>query len=216
MYTYVCIHMYIYIHTFTYIYKATSHLPATAWSALCRSSITIPDVRASALIRNFRNAKRNDFGNSCLESWKISGDGWQETLSPQVRYVLDFGIVRKMVFDEERAMQSARPGDWEHDMPLARQSPGDSLTWFSQKKHQDLKDSEIFSEFQSCHVNVFYITPDMMDFRRGHRLSFVSRSLCNTWSSQATCRQRAAGLFLSAEPGWKVENSHVMRYFRIR
>lgn len=28
----------------------------------------------------------------------------------QVRYVLDFGIVRKMVFDEERAMQCAQHG----------------------------------------------------------------------------------------------------------
>ena len=29
----------------------------------------------------------------------------QEFTADQVRYVLDFGIVRKMVFDEERAMQ---------------------------------------------------------------------------------------------------------------
>ena len=40
-------------------------------------------------------------------------------VAPQVRYVLDFGIVRKMVFDEERAMQCARRGDSEHEMPVA-------------------------------------------------------------------------------------------------
>ena len=40
------------------------------------------------------------------------------SVAPQVRYVLDFGIVRKMVFDEERAMQCARRGDSEHEMPV--------------------------------------------------------------------------------------------------
>jgi len=48
-------------------------------------------------------------------------------VAPQVRYVLDFGIVRKMVFDEERAMQSARRGDSEHEMPVARRWPGANM-----------------------------------------------------------------------------------------
>ena len=52
-----------------------------------RSSITIPDVPFLVFL---------------LENSVVI---FLELL--QVRYVLDFGIVRKMVFDEERAMQCA-------------------------------------------------------------------------------------------------------------
>ena len=189
MYVYICIYTYIRSHIFIKPHLISQQLLEAPYAGH-------PSPFQMSGPQDW--SEKNDLATAAwnpqdILRWVV---GWQETLSPQVRYVLDFGIVRKMVFDEERAMQSARPGDWEHDMPLARQSPGDSLTWFSQKKTSGFERfRDIFRiSVMSCQCLLPYPRYDGVPPGH-HRLSFFSRSLCNTWSSQATCRQRAAGLF---------------------